>query len=392
MTISVRHNFSSGAADGGDSTLVRPSNWNAEHDLTLATDRLLGRDTAATGAVEEITVGGGIEFTGSGGIQTSAFTGDVTKTAGGTATTIASNAVVTAKIADANVTYAKIQNVSATDKILGRSTAGAGVVEEITCTSAARSILDDTTTAAIATTLGLGTASNPQFATIELGNASDTTLSRSSAGNLAVEGNVVYRAGGTDVPIADGGTGGSDVTTAQTNLELKGQQTIWVPAAAMISRTTNGAASGTIESSTNKIMARTFDFDTTTQEFAQFAIQMPKSWDEGTIVAQFIWSHPSTSTNFGVVWQLQAGAYADGDALDTALGSAQTAADTGGTTDDIWISPETAAITVAGTPGAEEYVIFQVARVPANASDTMAVDARLHGLKIHYNNDAMRDD
>lgn len=45
--------------------------------------------------------------------------------------------------------------------------------------------------------------------TIELGHASDTTLARSSAGNVSVEGNVIYRAGGTDVPIADGGTGQS---------------------------------------------------------------------------------------------------------------------------------------------------------------------------------------
>jgi hypothetical protein len=59
----------------------------------IATDRLLGRDTASTGDVEALTVGGGIEFTGTGGIQTSALTGNVTKAAGGTATTIA-NAVV----------------------------------------------------------------------------------------------------------------------------------------------------------------------------------------------------------------------------------------------------------------------------------------------------------
>lgn len=45
--------------------------------------------------------------------------------------------------------------------------------------------------------------------TIELGAASDTTLSRSSAGNVAIEGNVIYRAGGTDVSLADGGTGAS---------------------------------------------------------------------------------------------------------------------------------------------------------------------------------------
>lgn len=54
--------------------------------------------------------------------------------------------------------------------------------------------------------------------TIELGHASDTTLARSSAGNMSIEGNVVYRAGGTDVPVADGGTGSSTASGARTNL------------------------------------------------------------------------------------------------------------------------------------------------------------------------------
>lgn len=44
---------------------------------------------------------------------------------------------------------------------------------------------------------------------IQLGHASDTTLTRSSAGNLAVEGNALYRSGGADVALADGGTGAS---------------------------------------------------------------------------------------------------------------------------------------------------------------------------------------
>jgi len=171
-----------------------------------------------------------------------------------------------------------------------------------------------------------------------------------------------------------------------------GQQTIWVPAVAMYARTTNGAAAGTAETTTNKVMIRTLDFDTTTQEFVQFAIQMPKGWDEGTLICQFVWSHASTTTNFGVVWQIQAVAFADDDALDTAFGTAVTATDTGGTTNDIYISPETSAMTVAGSPSAEEYVVFQVARVPANGSDTMAVDARLHGVKIHYTTASATDD
>ena len=54
--------------------------------------------------------------------------------------------------------------------------------------------------------------------TIELGHASDTTIARSGAGDIAIEGNAVYRAGGTDVPVADGGTGASTAAGARTNL------------------------------------------------------------------------------------------------------------------------------------------------------------------------------
>lgn len=108
-----------------------------------ATDRLFGRDTASAGPAEEITVGGGIEFTGSGGIQRSALTGDVTASAGSNSTTIANDAV----------TYAKMQNVSAQYRVLGRSSSGAGDVEEITTSSAGISFLNAATAAAQAALL-----------------------------------------------------------------------------------------------------------------------------------------------------------------------------------------------------------------------------------------------
>ena len=56
----------------------------------ITTDRLIGRDTAATGDPEEITVSGGLEFTGTIGIQRSALTGAVTATAGSNATALGS--------------------------------------------------------------------------------------------------------------------------------------------------------------------------------------------------------------------------------------------------------------------------------------------------------------
>src|ERR1051325_10810947 len=46
-------------------------------------------------------------------------------------------------IAAGAVTYAKIQDVSATDRVLGRSSAGSGDVQEIICTSAGRALIDD---------------------------------------------------------------------------------------------------------------------------------------------------------------------------------------------------------------------------------------------------------
>jgi hypothetical protein len=82
----------------------------------------------------------------SGLVSNATHTGDVT---GATVLTIANDAV----------TYAKMQNVGATDKLLGRTTAGTGDVEEIACTAFARSILDDADAAAVRATIGAGTGS-----------------------------------------------------------------------------------------------------------------------------------------------------------------------------------------------------------------------------------------
>lgn len=85
-------------------------------------------------------------FANNSGTVSDGDKGDITVTGSGTTWTIDNNVV----------TYAKMQDVSATDKVLGRSTAGAGDVEEITCTSAGRALLDDASASDQRTTLGLG--------------------------------------------------------------------------------------------------------------------------------------------------------------------------------------------------------------------------------------------
>src|SRR5690606_39234690 len=74
-----------------------------------------------------------------------------------------SNNGATLTINNGAVTYAKIQNVSATDRILGRSSPGAGVIQEITCTAFARSLLDDTDAVAARETLKIVALTQAQY-------------------------------------------------------------------------------------------------------------------------------------------------------------------------------------------------------------------------------------
>ena len=83
--------------------------------------RLVGRYTNSLGDAEEVPLGASLTFNGTN-LARAALTGDVTAGINSNATTIANDAV----------TYAKLQNVSATSRILGRKTAAAGDAEECT--------------------------------------------------------------------------------------------------------------------------------------------------------------------------------------------------------------------------------------------------------------------
>ena len=172
-------------------------------------------------------------------------------------------------------------------------------------------------------------------------------------------------------------------------VRVAGKTALPVPAAAMVGRTTNGAAAGQTETTTNKIILRTLDFDQSTDEYAQFVIpSMPKSWNEGTITAQFI----GTSTGTGdVVLGLQAVAISDDDVLDAAFGTAQYVTDTMGTANDQFTTAETSAITIAGTPAVGDMVVFQVVRAASNGSDTLNADYKLLGVKLFLTTDAAND-
>lgn len=171
----------------------------------------------------------------------------------------------------------------------------------------------------------------------------------------------------------------------------QGKHAIWLPAGGWTPRATNGPAWGSTETSTNKVMAVTLDFDASTAEYAQYAVQMPPSWDHGTLTAVPVWKHASTTTNFGVVWKIQGLALSNDDTMEAAFGTAQSSTDTGGTTDDFYRGPETSAITLAGTPAQNDMVLLQCYRDPSDGSDTMAIDAGLVGWLVYYTVNAGTD-
>ena len=206
-----------------------------------AADRLLGRSSAGAGVVEEIpctaagrallddadataqrtTLGLGTLATQSGtfsgthsGTTSGTNTGDQTITLTGAVTGSGTGSFATA-ITDSAVTYAKIQNTSTTDVLLGRSSAGGGVVQEIACTAAGRALIDDATATDQRTTLGLGSIATQAAGSVAITGGTLSGVTITSASTTITGGAIT---GITDLAVADGGTGASTAADARTNL------------------------------------------------------------------------------------------------------------------------------------------------------------------------------
>jgi hypothetical protein len=218
----------------------------------------------------------------------------------------------------------------------------------------------DTGASAISTTGAVRTGD------INLGHASDTTIARASAGEVTIAGDAVKKVG---------------------------TENMWVPAQAMTPRDNAGcgALTTTAAATNGRADITHLPFDASTQEHAQFSVAMPKSWNEGTIKAQFYWTTTGSDTD-AVIWGISGVSYANDNPMDVAFGTAVTVTDNIlSAAKDILVTAETADVTIAGSPAAGEICYFEVFRDADNGSDTVGEDCLLIGVKIIYTTDTSTD-
>ena len=193
------------------------------------------------------------------------------------------------------------------------------------------------------------------------------------SGSAGTSGNLVkWDANGE---VVDASIVAADVKTTRTGV----YRTLWVPASAMVPRTSSGAATGTVELVTNDVMLDTMDFDTTTEEGVGFWVNFGDQWGAGTVKVKFYWTAASGTGT--VKWDIAGQSYADSDAIDQALGTEQGVTDTLITANDMHITSATSALTIADATAGEP-VYLQITRDVA--TDTLGVDAQLIGCMIQY--------
>lgn len=168
-----------------------------------------------------------------------------------------------------------------------------------------------------------------------------------------------------------------------------GKHMVPLTSGALKSTTTAGAASGSIETTTNKVNFTTWDFDSTSTEYVYFAMPMPSSWNEGTVSFRAVGATSSLTGN--AVMVLQGVGISSGDTMDAAYGTGQTSTLSLSATTTLQRGPESSAITVAGTPQASDTVNFRLYRDAQNVADTLQGDARITGVELFITTDTGTD-
>jgi len=216
----------------------------------------------------------------------------------------------------------------------------------------------------------------------------ELTIANASTG---VTGPVISATGETNVGININPKGTGVLRSGTAAVKIAGKETMWIPASAMYATTTNPAEAAQVETTALRPDMKVFDFAAAADDFVQFSVAFPKSWNEGTITYQTFWT-PSTTNTGDCIWGLQGVSVGDGDTIDVAFGTAVTVTDAGiGTVEDQQVTAESSAVTIAGSPAVDQQTYFNFFRDANAGGDTFTGVARLLGIKIFFTTDAAND-
>lgn len=192
---------------------------------------------------------------------------------------------------------------------------------------------------------------------------------------------------------ATGGGASAKSTLANVMKLASGKQTMWVPASEMRPTVSNGcAALADAETTAGRPDMTVLDFDASADEFAQFQVAFPNKWDLGTVTYRGVWTSAG-AVSTGIAMTLQGVAVTDGDTIDVAYGAIVVVTDDAkGTAEDLYVTAESSAVTIAGTPADDDAVFFRVGRDVSDANDDMTQDMRLIGIKLFYTTNDRDDD
>jgi len=260
-------------------------------------------------------------------------------------------------------------------------------------TAGTQTLTNKTLTSPIIGTSILDTNSNQ----LALLSATSSAVNEITLANAATGNNPTITASGDDsnvgIALQTKGTGVIQAEDSGGNVsavKIAGKETIWVPATAMYGASTNGADAQQVETTATRPDMKVLDFDAGTDEFAQFSVAFPKSWNAGTVTYQVYWTPGSTNTG-DCIFGLQGVSCGDSDTIDVAYGTAVTVTDAGiGTVEDQQITAESGAVTITNAAAGEQ-VYFQLYRDANAGGDTFSADARVLGIRLFYTTNAAND-
>lgn len=324
-------------------------------------------------------------------------------------TAAASSATAAASSATASASSASTSSTKADEAAASASTASTKAGEA--ASSATASASSATSAASSLSTFQSqyhGAASSDPSSNLSTGdlyfNTSSNTLkvyngSAWVAAAFDTSGALVAANNLSDVASAATALGNLGVTSTAAELnqldgkvaKTAGLETIWVPAAAMYPSTTNPCSDLTqVETTALRPDMKVLDFAADADDFAQFSIAFPKSWNEGTIKFQVFWT-PSTTNTGNCIWGLQGVSVADGATIDVAFGTAVTVTDAGiGTVEDQQVSAVSGDVTLTNA-AVDTQSYFQIFRDANAGGDTFTGVSRLLGIKLFFTTDAAND-